>query len=144
MFGWSQKTTPPGGDDLDTRRAAEFYRRGDFAEALRRADVILAVVPHVALSWRFKGECLFELERYAEAVACFRRAAELGGPGTEDLFLWQALALHGGGQPAQAAQVIRDFLASGTGTPELVAKARGVLAELRAEAEPPTAPDPAT
>src|SRR5262249_5840625 len=80
--------------DLDTGRAAEFFRRGDYKEALRRAEVMLAAGPHVALSSRFKGECLFSLERYAEAVDCFPRAAELGGPRTAGMFLWPALSLH--------------------------------------------------
>jgi hypothetical protein len=46
------------------------------------------------------------------------------------MFLWQALALHNGGQPEQAKQVIRDFLTSGAGSSEIVAKARAALAKL--------------
>jgi tetratricopeptide (TPR) repeat protein len=129
MFGWFRKKSPRDAD-LDTNAAVECFRRGDYREALRRAEVMLAASPQVALSWRFKGECLFHLARYAEAVEDFRRAAELGGPGTEDMFLWQALSLHNGGQPEQAKQVIRDFLASGAGTPALIAQAQGALAKL--------------
>ena len=131
MFGWFRKKPSPG-NELDPSRATEFFRRGDFAEALRRADLMLAAGPHIALTWRFKGECLYNLKRHAEAVECFGQAAELGGPGTEDMFLWQALALHNGGQPEQARQVVRDFLASGAGTPELIAQARRALAKLEA------------
>ena len=128
MFGWFRKKKPAS--DMDTYKAAEFLRRGDYTEALRRAEVMLAAGPHVALSWRFKGECLFHLGRYSEAVESFRRAAEIGGEGTEDMFLWQALALHNGGQPEQAKLVIREFLTSGAGSSEMVAKARAALAKL--------------
>ena len=118
MFGWFRKKAPPEDNDLDPGRAMELFSQRNYGEALRRADVMLAAGPHVALSWRFRGECLFHLEHYVEAMESFRRAAALGGPGTEDMFLWQALSLHNGGMPDQAKQVIRDFLASGTGSPQ--------------------------
>lgn len=133
MFGWFRKKESSLEDERDPKRAIEFFRRGNFTEALRRADAVLAVGPQVALSWRFKGECLFSLERYAEAVECFDRAANLGGPGTEDMFLWKALSLHNGGQSEPAKQVIRDFLASGKGTPEQIAQARAALGKLEAQ-----------
>jgi tetratricopeptide (TPR) repeat protein len=134
MFGWFRKKAPAADNDLDTDRAAEFFRRGDFREALRRADVILVAGPHIALSWRFKGECLFSLQRYAEAVECFDKAGTLGGPGTDELFLWKSLSLYNGGQAEAARQVIRDFLASGAGTPQLVAQAKAALGKLEARA----------
>lgn len=130
MFGWFGRKVSSRNDDLDTNRAIAFFKRGDFREALRRADAILAARPEISLSWRFRGECLFSLERYDEAIESFDKAAALGGPGTEDIFLWKSLCLHNGGKPKQAQQVIRDFLASGTGTPELIAQANGALAQL--------------
>jgi tetratricopeptide (TPR) repeat protein len=130
MFGFFGKKPASGEDDLDPNRAVSFFKREDFREALRRADVIVKAKPDVALSWRFRGECLFSLQRHAEAVECFDKAASLGGPGTEDMFLWKSLCLHNGGQPEQAQQVIRDFLASGAGTPQLVSQARNALAQL--------------
>src|SRR5262245_49605192 len=132
MFGWFRKKESPVRDDTPAGRAAGYFRRGDFAEALRRADEILAAGPNVAFSWRFKGECLFHLARHAEAAECFQRAAELGGPGTEEIFLWRALALHNGGNNEQATQVVWDFLESGRGTPELIAKAQDALVQLGA------------
>jgi Flp pilus assembly protein TadD len=92
MFGLFRKKqgAEPLPDDLDANRAAEFFRRGDHAEALRRANAMLAVGPQVAMTWRFKGECLFQMERYEEAEACFRRARELGGPGIEEVMIWVA------------------------------------------------------
>jgi len=130
MFGWFRKKISPANDDLNPNRALEFFSRGDYGEALRRAKAIVSAGPQIALSWQFHGECLFHVERYAEAVESFGRATQLGGPGTEETFLWQALSLHNGGQREEAKQVIRDFLLSESATSELVAKAQGALAKL--------------
>jgi tetratricopeptide (TPR) repeat protein len=126
----SQETPASANDDTDPKRAVDFFRRGDFEEALRRADEIVKIGPQVALSWRFKGECLFSLQRYFEAVDCFDKASALGGDGTEELFLWKALSLYNDGKPEQAKQVIGDFLASGAGSPDLREKAQKALAKL--------------
>ena len=130
MFGFFRKKAVAPDDDLNPNRAVEFFKRGDFQEALRRADAMITAGPQVSLSWRFKGECLFSMERYTQAVECFETAESIGGPGTEDMFLWKALALHNGGQSEQAKQVVRDFLASGVGAQEWVAKAKNALAQL--------------
>ena len=129
---WFWKVFAPASNDLDPDRAVAYFRRGNYLEALRRADAIVAARPDVALGWRFHGECLFHMEFYEDAVESFGRAAGLGGEGTEDMFLWQALALHNDGQSEPAKQVIRNVLASGTGTPQLVAQAEGALAKLEA------------
>ena len=64
MFGFfRKKAADPQPDDLDPTRATEFFKRRDYKEALRRADMMLAVAPQIAMSWRFKGECLFEMHR---------------------------------------------------------------------------------
>jgi tetratricopeptide (TPR) repeat protein len=126
MFGWFKKK-PPADDELSPSRALEYFSRGDYQEALRRADMIAAATPQVALSWRFRGECLFSLQRYAEAIVNFDRAAAIGGEGTEDMFLWKALSFYNGGQHEEARQVIRDFLASGAGTPQIRAQAQSAL-----------------
>ncbi len=119
-------------DDLDTKVATAHYSKGNYSEALRRADAILLASPHVALSWRFKGECLFELVRYAEAIACFDKAVELGGPGTEELFIWKALALHGSGASEEAKTLLTQYVTDARKhPPQLVLKAQGVLTELQ-------------
>ncbi len=111
MFGWFRKKAAPGGDDMDPNRASEFFRRGDFAEALRRADVMLAAGPDIALSWRFKGECLFQMDRFAEAEPCFRRAAEIGGPGTEEVLFWAAFCQHNAGKREAAVTTLQGYIA---------------------------------
>jgi tetratricopeptide (TPR) repeat protein len=126
MFGWFKKKSSSG-DELNPSRALEYFSRGDFAEALRRGEMIVAAAPQVALSWRFKGECLFSLQRYPEAIECFDRAAAIGGEATEDMFLWKALSFYNDGKHEQARQVIRDFLASGAGTPQIRAQAQSAL-----------------
>ena len=130
MFGFFRKKPKLSADDLNPARAIDFFKRGEFREALRRAEAMLAADPDIPISWRFKGECLFSLKRYAESIECFDRAAALGGPGTEDMFLWKALALQNDGKQESAKQVIQRFLAIGDGTPELIAKAKGALAKL--------------
>jgi len=111
MFGWSRKKALSGGDDMDPNLASEFFRQGDFAEALRRADVMLAAGPHIALSWRFKGECLFQMNRFGEAEVCFRRAHEIGGPGTEEVLFWAAFCQHNVGQRDGAVSTLRGYIA---------------------------------
>jgi tetratricopeptide (TPR) repeat protein len=107
MFGWFRKKASPSDDDLDPDRATEFFRRGDFAEALRRADVILEAGPLIALSWRFKGECLFQLGQFDDAEVCFGRADEIGGPGTEEVLFWAALCMHNVGRSEEAVFILK-------------------------------------
>jgi cytochrome c-type biogenesis protein CcmH/NrfG len=110
MFGWSSKKASRD-YDMDPTRATEFFGRGDYTEALRRADVMLAAGPHIALSWRFKGECQFQLNRFGEAEACFRRAHEIGGPGTEDVMFWAAFCQHNAGQKTGAESTLLAYIA---------------------------------
>jgi cytochrome c-type biogenesis protein CcmH/NrfG len=112
MLGWFQKKASPGGDDMDPSVATEFFQRGDFAEALRRADVILAAGPHIAMTWRFKGECLFQLNRFGEAEACFRRAHEIGGLGTEEVLVWAAFCQQNAGQCEAAVSTLQSYIAT--------------------------------
>ena len=110
--------------------AVRLYRRGAFREALSIADRLIAGSPGIALSWRFRGECLFSLQRYQEAVASFDKAGELGGPGTDDVFLWSSLALHNGGRRDEAKARLRDALASTALRAELRAKTEAALQTL--------------
>ena len=129
MFGGSDG---PGDADrgvADIRQALDLYRKGRFQEALANADKLIAAGPSVPLSWRFRGECLFSLGRHLEAVESFDKAAAIGGKGTEDVFLWAALALHNGGRPAEARQRIERAL-QGDLTPELRTRAQQALSKL--------------
>src|SRR5262245_33815406 len=108
----------------DLNEALRLYKKGSFKEALAIGDRLTAAGPEVAMNWRFRGECLFSLQRYAEAAQSFERAAKLGGPGTTDVFLWQSLALHNGGKRDEAKALLRTVLA-----------ASGLAADLRAKTE---------
>jgi cytochrome c-type biogenesis protein CcmH/NrfG len=112
MRGWFRKKGAPGDDDLSPDRAADFFRHGDLPEALRRADVMVAAAPQVALSWRFKGECLFDMDRFAEAETCFRQAHRLGGPGTDEVLFWAALCQHNNSQRPAAETTLLEYIAS--------------------------------
>ena len=114
----------------EMNQAIRLYRQGSFQEALSIADRLIASGPGIALSWRFRGECLFSLQRYEEAVASFDKASTLGGPGTDDAFLWAALALHNGGKRDDAKARLRDVLASTALSPELRARTESALKTL--------------
>jgi tetratricopeptide (TPR) repeat protein len=60
---------------LFARRAACFYRIGDFASALADYSTAIALAPDASAHYG-RGNCLAELGRWAEARAEFRRAAE--------------------------------------------------------------------
>ena len=74
----------------DLAEAIAYSQFGQHDEALRLAAAILRRAPGDHLTWRFKGEQLFELKRYAEASASFRRSAELSGALTGDIYIWLA------------------------------------------------------
>ncbi len=82
------------GDDTSIDKAVSCYQQGDYAEALRRAECIIEQDPKIATSWRFKGECLGQLDRYQEAIVAFDRAIWLGGrgEGSEELHTLKAIA----------------------------------------------------
>ena len=142
VFGWLRRLWPaprggrPGSaDDPGVRRALDLLRRKDYQGALRQVDAMLQEHPDVAMSWRFRGECLFYLQRYDEAAEAFATAARLGGPGTEEMFLWQALSLVNAGKRSEGMELVRSFLAFGNGAPELVHKARTALETFERDAE---------
>lgn len=113
-----------------TLAASEAFLDGRFGEALATSESLIHKMPREAWSWRFKGECLLFLQRFDDAAECFRHAMELGACGTEDTFLWRALALQAAGQPDAARQVLESFLATEAGPLELAAKARTTLTSL--------------
>jgi tetratricopeptide (TPR) repeat protein len=129
MFG-AGASDPAQAAAADMNQAIRLYRQGSFQAALSIADRLIAGGPGIALSWRFRGECLFSLQRYEEAVASFDRAGELGGPGTDDVFLWSSLALHNGGKSEEAKARLRDALTSTALTPELHARTESALKTL--------------
>jgi tetratricopeptide (TPR) repeat protein len=121
---------------VDPNRAILLYQLGDFEEALRYANRMLAAGPEVALSWRFQGECRFSLERYGEAIQSFEKAIELGGPGTEEMFLWCALSHYNDGQPDKAKKLLENYIASSSESSELITKAKNALKQFERTAKP--------
>jgi tetratricopeptide (TPR) repeat protein len=86
----------------DLAEAIAYSKLGQKEEALRRATALLRRAPNDHLTWRFKGEMLFELARYAEAAGCLRRSAELTGALTGDIYIWLACALSNAGRRDEA------------------------------------------
>ncbi|MEM1204628.1 MAG: hypothetical protein AAGN66_15475 [Acidobacteriota bacterium] len=112
-------------------RASDDYGSGRYREALLWSNEIVAACPREAWGWRFRGDCLMSLGRLSEATGCFDRALDLGGDGTEDTFLWKALAQHQAGNTEGAERTLQDFLDRGDGAGELATKARAILQRLR-------------
>lgn len=74
------------------------------------------------------------MQRYTEAIPCFDRASELGGPGTEELYFWKALALFNDGQVEAGRKILIDFLASKRGTAKDIAAAEKALQAMKPKA----------
>jgi tetratricopeptide (TPR) repeat protein len=130
LFGKGGASTSEAAAIADMNEAVSLYRKGGYREALEIADRLIKAGPEIPLSWRFRGECLFALGRYSDAVAAFDKASAIGGRGTEDVFLWTALALHNGGDPANAKARLKAALAGGGLTPELRARTEQALRQL--------------
>lgn len=85
-----------------TDRFASLMKLQDFSGALAVVDMMLADAPAVALSWRARGEVLYEMCRFGEAIESFERAHELSGPGTERVLIWKAFCLYKSGRRVDA------------------------------------------
>ena len=81
-------------DELDTSKALKYLGRGDYEEALCRANLIIEDNPEVGMSWRFKAQCLEEMKRYEEAIEAYEICIAKGGPGTEEAPVWLAYYKH--------------------------------------------------
>ena len=115
--------------------ASEDFALGNFERALERSERFVLLVPQEAWAWRFKGECLFSLGRYEEASLCFQKALDLGGIGTQDTFLWQAIALERTGDLDAARDTLETALAGSDEVPlELLQKAKHQLQSIRSAA----------
>lgn len=108
--------------------ASEDFALGNFERALERSERFVMLVPNEAWAWRFKGECLFSLGRYEDASLCFQKALDLGGIGTEDTFLWQAIAQERTGNLDAARDTLESALADSDEVPlDLLHKAKEQL-----------------
>lgn len=130
---FSKRSASPEGHPT-VGRALELFRQGRFEEAILVADVLLEAHPDVAMTWRFRGECLFALERFADAAASFGHAYVLGGPGTEEVFIWESLSLFNAGHADEAKRVIHRLLSAGSLSAELSEKAHDVLQTIENDA----------
>jgi tetratricopeptide (TPR) repeat protein len=86
----------------DLAEAIAYSKLGQREEALRLVTEFLRRAPGDHLSWSFKGETLFELGRYVEAVGCFQRSARVTGAFSGDIYIWLACAQSNAGQRDEA------------------------------------------
>lgn len=117
-------------DLTNPNRAVECYKQGNYQEALLRADAIIQANPQIAVSHRFKGEVLLEMARYQEAIASFLKAEKIGGPGTEELCCFRALAYTNLGDTHSALSILNARLQSGNCSPDLTAKIEKAIATI--------------
>ncbi|MCB2387254.1 tetratricopeptide repeat protein [Thalassolituus alkanivorans] len=114
----------------DPNIATDCFREGKFTEALKRADAIIQLDKKNPLSWRFKGEVLFQIEKYDDAVKAFESAERIGGVGTEEIFFWRALAYYNSGNLSKANEVFNNYLKADDNSPAMVARVNAALAKI--------------
>lgn len=88
------------------------YEMLDYREALRLCDEILDINQSVSVIWKFKGQCLYYLQRYSEAIKMFDSGLKLGGQGTEEIFFWKIITLYRNVQYITARKIIEEYLSS--------------------------------
>lgn len=107
--------------------AVAFAQEGNYYEALRIANQLIKQAPGAALTHRFKGEMLFKLKYYDEALESFEEAERIGGPGTEEIFFWRALAHGNAGRGDETVSILRAYLAKPSAVPEMAAKCHALI-----------------
>lgn len=114
-------------DVTSTEAAIECFKMGNYDEALMRADAIIEAQPEVALSHRFKGEVLYQMERYRECIESFLRAEEIGGPGTEEVFFWRARAYANAGDSESAVEILLKYVDGPQSDLEMVERCKAAI-----------------
>ncbi|MEM7478783.1 MAG: tetratricopeptide repeat protein [Planctomycetota bacterium] len=93
-------------------RYVALMKSREYTSALGVLDALLDEFPEVALSWRARCGCLFELSRFDEAIEAFQRAYDLGVPGTEEVLLWKAFCYQNSGQKSKAEVLVEQIIQS--------------------------------
>jgi tetratricopeptide (TPR) repeat protein len=57
--------------------AIDYLKKGDPSIAIEYSDRAIAVNPNIASAYNFKGQGLFSLKKYDEALACYEKALKL-------------------------------------------------------------------
>jgi len=118
--------------ELSGSAAMAAFRRGDYDEAVQEVNRMIDDHPQRAVLWQFKGEALFKLQRFDEALSCFQQVQTLEGPQAREAFLWVSLCHHNAGRKQEAMGTIERFLADpGEADAELVSKAKAALGKLQ-------------
>ncbi|QDT26738.1 Tetratricopeptide repeat protein [Gimesia panareensis] len=126
FFKRKSRTQPPSADEAIARA-----QRGDNKGALKEVDALIAEAPGVAMSHRFRGETLFAMNRYDEAIESFLTAERLGGPAMEELFFWIALAHANAERPDRAVEILQEYIDSPAASPDLSQKCKAAIAQIQ-------------
>lgn len=110
--------------------ALKAFRGRDFEAALKLANELIDITPKEPYPYRFKGEVLFEMGRFAECLAPFRDAEAIGGEASEECFFWRALAYLNMGEPNLAVVILQEYKERPDARPDMKAKCDQLLHQL--------------
>jgi tetratricopeptide (TPR) repeat protein len=57
--------------------AMEYLKKGDYINAVEYSEKAITINPRIALAYNTKGQALFNLKKYSEALTCYEKAMEL-------------------------------------------------------------------
>src|SRR5215212_5814624 len=57
--------------------AMEYFKKGDYINAAEYSEKAIAINPRIALAYDTKGQALFNLKKYNDALTCYEKAIEL-------------------------------------------------------------------
>ena len=107
------------------------FSKGNYKKALAIGLEILKKDTSIAMSWRFVGDCQFKLNMLKGAFESFSNADRIGGPGTEDAFLWMAICKYSAGIKQEAIETLEWYLNNKDLSDEIKSKAAMALSEMK-------------
>ena len=57
--------------------AMEYLKKGNYINAVEYSEKAITINPRIALAYNTKGQALFNLKKYSEALTCYEKAIEL-------------------------------------------------------------------
>ena len=83
--------------------ATEFLKKGDYSSAVQYSDKALAINPSISVAYSIKGQALYSLKKYDEALVCYNKALELR-PKYLEVLNYKAITLNDLGKYEEAIE----------------------------------------
>jgi tetratricopeptide (TPR) repeat protein len=83
--------------------ATEFLKKGDYPSAIQYSDKALAINPRISVAYSIKGQALYNLKKYDEALVCYNKALELR-PRYLEVLNYKAIVLNDLGKYEEAIE----------------------------------------